>query len=67
LRRGRWCSIAMSASAWAMSRNSTQQVAFSNRDSLGGEAKALPSSGSRPTTSLCTGSSASRAASLQSA
>src|SRR5438093_6038819 len=47
--------------------NSRRPTAFSKRESVGCEARAGPAIGSRPTASLWMTSSASRAASLQSA
>ena len=67
LSRRRWVSITVSASTCAMSRNAAHPTAFSNRDKVGCEAKAAPVIGSRSTSSLWIASSASRAASLQSA
>src|SRR5436309_25881 len=64
--RGRARLITVSAKASAMRNNSLRPTLFSKRDKIGCEAKSSPSTGSRPTNSLCTGSQARRAASLAS-
>lgn len=64
LRRCR--SITTAANASAKRARCLRSGAFSKRDRVGCEARSAPAIGSRPTSSLCTGSAASRAASLAS-
>src|SRR6266566_3390571 len=48
-------SITVSANASAIRNNSLRPTLFSKRERVGCEAKSSPSTGSRPTNSLCTG------------
>jgi len=59
--------ITVSANVTPNRYRSTMPTPFSNRDSVGCDANDRPVTGSRSSTSLCTGSSPRRPTSLQSA
>jgi hypothetical protein len=61
LSRRRWCAMTVSASTCPIVSNSRHPTAFSNRESVGCEARAGPTIGSRSTSSLWIASSATRA------